>query len=105
MKKISKHWKTNFRKKSRKKKNKYASSSSESSSSSSDSDDSSADTKKERRTSRKKRDEYALNVNDTKQDTRNQYGVIKCGHCGKPGHSMANCWELHVKPENMGQIQ
>ena len=43
-----------------------------------------------------------MNVNDTNQDTRNQYGVIKCGHCGKPGHGMANCWELHGKPENMG---
>ena len=39
-----------------------------------------------------------MQIAETKQDKRNQYGVIICGHCNKPGHGMANCWELHGRP-------
>ena len=81
---------------------KYGSdSSSESSSDSSDSDSSSEGEKKRKRKKKKnRRDEYALNVDDTKKDTRNQFGIIQCGHCRKPGHGIANCWELHGRPAN-----
>ena len=89
-KQVSKHWKSNYRKKSKK----YDSS--DESSVSSSSDDSSRDERKRK----SKKDQYALQINETKQDKRNQYGVLICGHCGKPGHGIANCWELHGKPSN-----
>ena len=92
-KQVSKHWKS----KHRKKKGKYDSSSSESE------DDSSSDSSYEERSKRKrkkKRDLYALNINKEKADTRNEYGMIVCGHCKKIGHGIANCWELHGKPAN-----
>ena len=93
-KQITKHWKTSFRKKARK--GKYDSSSESSSS------DSSEESRKHRK-GKKKGDEYALNVETPKQDTRNQYGVIVCGHCGKPGHGMATCWDLHGRPPRFNQ--
>ena len=91
-KQIVKHWKTAFRKKSKKK--------NESSSS-----DSSSDSEDERKRNKKKsKDEYALNVGkDEKQDRRNQYGVLLCGHCGKPGHGINNCWEIHGRPTGAGR--
>ena len=85
-KQITKHWKTNFRKKGKKKK--------KDSSSESDSDESTDDDK---RKSGKRKDEFALNISD-KHDRRNQYGVIICGHCGKPGHGVRSCWEVHGRP-------
>ena len=88
-KQVSKHWKANFRKKAK-------TSSSDESSSDSDSDESS----KRSRKKRSKKDQFALQVVETKQDTRNQYGVLICGHCSKPGHGIANCWEVHGRPDN-----
>ena len=68
-KRITKHWKTNYRKKS-KKKSRY-SSSSESSDDSSSESESSESTKRNRR-SRRKKDKHALNITDPpKQDRRN----------------------------------
>ena len=86
-KQISKHWKSNLRKKARK------DDSSDDSGSQSSSDESDNE-----RTKRKSKDQYALNVNEETQDRRNQYGVLICGHCKKPGHGIANCWELHGRP-------
>lgn len=96
-KQVAKHWKPKYRKK----KNDYNSDSSSDSSDSSSSDSSSEDERKHRRKrKKKKRDLYALNVDDAKKDTCNQYGMIQCGHCKKHGHGIANCWELHGRPAN-----
>ena len=88
---VSKHWKSKYRKKN----GRYDSSSSES-----DSDYSSDSSDDERSKRKKKKDLYALNINDAKADTRNEYGIIICGHCKKPGHGIANCWLLHGRPSN-----
>ena len=90
-KQIAKHWKSTYRKKIKKDE-----SSDDSSSSSSSSDESDAKKKKKKN----KGDQYALNVNETKQDRRNQYGIIICGHCNKPGHGIATCWDIHGRPNN-----
>lgn len=87
-KQITKHWKTNFRKKASKKKHV--------SSSKSESDDS----EDQKAKSGKKKDEFALNINE-KQDRRNQYGIIICSHCDKPGHGMSSCWEINGRPEGL----
>ena len=88
---VSKHWKSKYRKK----RGRYDSSSSES-----DSDYSSDSSDDKRSKRKKKKDLYALNINDVKADTRNEYGIIICGHCKKPGHGIANCWLLHGRPSN-----
>ena len=92
---IIKKYKTSHKKKTRR--SKY---SSDSESSSEDSSSSSDDSSRYERKSRRNRDKLALNVNEEKKDTRNQYGIIICGHCRKPGHGMATCWELHGRPTN-----
>ena len=94
-KQITKHWKANFRKKSRK--SKYDSSSDDSSSNSESSEEI-----KKKRSKNKKKDQYALNI-QVQEDRRNQYGIIICGHCGKPGHGRENCWELNGRPANMSR--
>ena len=91
---IVKHWKANFRKKARKSKNQ--------SSSDDESSSSSEESRKERRTRKKKGDELALNVEGTKTDSRSPNGVIICGNCGKMGHGIANCWDIHGRPSRTG---
>ena len=96
-KQVAKQWKSKYRKK----RSSFDSDSSSESSRSSSSDSSSDDEMKQKSKKKKKRrDQYALNVDDVKKDTCNQYGVIQCGHCGKPGHGIAICWELHDRPAN-----
>ena len=90
-KQVSKHWKSNFRKKS----SKYETS--DDSSNDSSDDDSSRDERK----GKGKKDKLALQVTEEKKDRRNQYGILICGHCNKPGHGMANCWELHGRPAHV----
>ena len=91
-KQIVKHWKANFRKKSRRSKH-------ESSSDSESSESSSDESRKHRKNRKGKKDELALNVENVKQDSRNPYGVIVCGQCGRPGHGIASCWDIHGKPQ------
>ena len=91
-KQVAKHWKTKHRKRT----SRYNSSDSESDSESSSS--SSSESEREVR-KRKKKDKYALAMVAEKKDTYNQYGLIQCGHCGKPGHGIERCWILHGKPQ------
>ena len=85
---ISRHWKNSFRKK----KVKESDSESDGSSSSEDSG--------KRRKSKNKKNTYALTIDEEKKDKVNPYGVLICGHCGKLGHGIANCWILNGKPSN-----
>ena len=92
-KRIAKHWKNTYRKKTKKN---YDSSDSSSGDSSSDSE------VNKKRKKNKKKDKYALNVEEELKDTYNNFGTIVCGHCKKPGHGHKECWALHGKPEGAG---
>ena len=85
---VAKHWKSNFRKK----KKRYDSSEESSI------DSSSEDSSKKERKRKSNKDQFVLQVVEAKQDTRNEYGILICGHCAKPGHGIANCWEIHGRP-------
>ena len=92
-KRLSKHWKNTYRKKSKKENYESESDSSDSSSES--------DAEGKKRSSKRNKDKYALNVEeDQKKDYYNRFGTIVCGHCDKPGHSIKECWAIHGKPKS-----
>ena len=91
---IVNHWKRNFRKtsKRKRKKKKYLESSSEDESS--DEDEIAND----------KNDELALTLTESKEvkkDSKNERGIVVCGHCNRVGHGMSSCWQLIGRPAHM----